>query len=74
MKISFCAWVAGMQSALALAALALGYPQVAGAFGVFAVVQVISIAAERCVPDRACDTRLVSPDAPAPMRRARDPR
>ena len=70
MRISFCAVIAGLQSALALAALALGYPQVAGAFGVFALVQVISLAAQRCAPDGTCDTRLVSPDVPRPLARA----
>lgn len=71
MRISFCAVIAGLQSALALGALALGYPQVAGAFGVFALVQVITLTAERCTPDVTCDTRLVSTDVPRPMPRAR---
>lgn len=70
MKISICAGVAGVQSALALGALALGYPQVAGAFGAFALVQLISIAAQRCATDGVCDTRLVAPDVPRPPLRA----
>lgn len=67
--MSLCAGLAGVQTALALGALALGHPQVAGAFGLFAVVQFMSIAAQRCAADGACDTRLISPDVPRPLRR-----
>lgn len=59
MRISFCEGVAVVQIALALGALALGYPSVALAFGAFALVQVISVVAQRCGPNGACDANLV---------------
>lgn len=63
MKISFCAGVAIFQASLALGALALGYPAVALAFGAFALVQTITVVAQRCVSNGACETLLVSSDS-----------
>lgn len=59
MRISFCEGVAVVQIALALGALALGYPSVALAFGAFALVQVTSVVAQRCSPKGACETNFV---------------
>ena len=64
MKFSLCAAIAGVHLTIALGALALGQPLVAGVFGIFAVVQLIGVVAQRCGPDGACDSRLVAPGAP----------
>ena len=64
MRVSVCSAIAGVQVALALGALVLGQPLVAGVFGIFAVVQLVSVLAQRCGPEGACDSRLVAPDAP----------
>lgn len=72
MKLSFCAAIAGVQIAVAVGALALGHLSVAAAFGVFAVVQLIGVLGQRCGPERACETRLVAPDAPVPARQILD--
>lgn len=53
--------IAGLQMLLAFGALALGQPAIAGVFGVFALVQLISVFGQRCVPGGACESRLVAP-------------
>lgn len=57
MKISYCEGVAIVQGCLALGALVIGEPAIAAAFGVFAAVQVITLAASRRLGQPVCGDR-----------------
>ena len=73
--MTFCHGVALVQVALAIGSLALGQPALAGAFAVFAAVQIITLAVRRCSwGGQACETTyLVDPAArtSAPVRSPR---
>lgn len=53
-RTSLCELAAAAQVALALGAFAFGHPELAAAFGVFAIARIIALVAQRCADSATC--------------------